>query len=159
MNIYASIGIRLKAALLFIVFASNTVLGFACAVGVDKALIKRMIQHVGIGKATESFLITLAVGEEHHRKDGKKPTEKDCTCNKEKNDCCNKKVVAFEQLDKSISHPVTVNFALTVSELPPFLLLNTTIYSGTSIKVLNYIFRNLHSPPEDIRVSIRSFQI
>jgi hypothetical protein len=158
MNISASIGIRLKAALLFLVFASNTVLGFACAVGVDKAFIKRIIQHVGIGKTPESFLST-AGDNEHHRNDGKKAPEKDCTCNKEKDECCNKKVVAFEQLDKSVSQPVTINFDLPVFELPKFLLLNTTIYSGTSIQVLNYILRNLHSPPEDIRVSIQSFQI
>ena len=159
MNISASIRIRLKAALLLIVFASNTVLGFACAVGVDKAFIKRIIQNVGIGKIPGSILNTHAPGKAHHRNDGKKAPEKDCTCNKEKDDCCNKKVVSFEQLDKSMSQPVTVSFALPVSELPPFLLLKTTIYSGTSINVLNYIFRNLHSPPEDIRVSIRSFQI
>jgi hypothetical protein len=159
MNISDSIILRLKAGLLFIVFASNTVLGFACAVGVDKALIKRMIQHVGIGKATESFSNAHAFGKKHNRCDEKKALEKDCTCNKEKDNCCNKKVVAFEQLDKSISQPVTATFVLPVFELPPFLLLNTTIYSGTSIKVLNYVFRNLHSPTEDIRVSIQSFQI
>ena len=155
MNISDSIIIRLKAALLFIVFASNTVLGFACAVGVDKAFVKRIIHHVGIGKTTESSLDA----QKHHPNDEKNVPEKDCTCNKEKDDCCNKKVVSFEQLDKTISQPITANFVLPVFELPKFLLLNTTIYSGTSIKVLNYIFRNLHSPPEDIRVSIQSFQI
>jgi hypothetical protein len=157
MNITASI--KFKAALLFVVFASNTILGFACAVGVDRTLMKRIIQHVGIGKATESFFNMHAVGKKHHDDGDKKAREKDCRCNKEKDDCCNKKVVVFEHLDKTVTQPVTVNFVSPVFELPPFLSLNTRIYSATSITVLNHIIRNLHPPPEDIRVSIRSFQI
>ncbi|MEP6947705.1 MAG: hypothetical protein ABI863_00460 [Ginsengibacter sp.] len=156
MNITAPI--KLKAALLFVVFASNTVLGFACAVGVDKAFIKRIISHVGIVEATESTLSGHAVSKTDHHNE-QKHREKDCRCNKEKDNCCNKKVVSFEQLDKTITQFITANFALPACELPAFLSLTTRIYSGTSITVLNYIFRNLHSPPEDIRVSIRSFQI
>lgn len=157
MNI--TVSIKFKAALLFVIFASNTILGVACAVGVDQALVKRIIQHLGIAKATESFLSVHAVGKKHHHGDKKKAQEKDCSCKNEKDDCCNKKVVSFEQLDKTIKQPVTANFALPFVELPPFLSLNTRIYSGTSNTVLNYAFRNLHPPAEDIRVSIRSFQI
>ena len=157
MNIKASI--KLKAAVLCIVFASNTILGFACAVGVDMALIKRIVHHVGIMEAPESSLGVHDVGKKHHHKDEKKAPGKDDCCNKEKDDCCNKKVVLFEHLDKTITQPATATFAVPFVELPPFLSLNTRIYSATSITVLNHIIRNLHPPPEDIRVSIRSFQI
>ncbi|MEP6951608.1 MAG: hypothetical protein ABI863_20115 [Ginsengibacter sp.] len=149
MHIKASI--KLKAAILFIVFASNTVLGFACAVGVNASLLKRIIYHIGILEATGSSLNMQAVE--------KKAPEKDDCCKKGNDNCCNKKVVSFEQLDKSINQPVTAKFVMPVFELPSYLSFNTKIYSGTSISVLNNIFRNLHSPPEDIRVSIRSFQI
>jgi hypothetical protein len=157
MNITASI--KFNAALLFVVFASNTILGFACAVGVDKALIKRIIHHIGNVEATESCSRVYDVDKGLHHDDDKKAPEKDCRCNNEKDDCCNKKVVAFEHLDKTVTQPVAASFALPFIELPPFLSLNSRIYSATSITVLNHIIRNLHPPPEDIRVSIRSFQI
>ena len=157
MNIKASI--RVKAAVLCIVFASNTILGFACAVGVDRALIKRIIHNAGIVEATESPIGAHHADTRHHHNEVKKTPEKDCTCDNEKDDCCNKKVVSFEHLDKTIAQPVTANFVMPVFELPSFLSQITRIYSATSITVLNHIIRNLHPPPDDIRVSIRSFQI
>ena len=143
--------VHLKAALLFVVFASNTTLGFACAIGINMDLIQHIIHHNKAEEATECSAHIHANGKIHHHHENK-DQEKD-------DNCCNKKVVSFEQLDKIISHPVTVNFVLPIFELFPLLLLNTSIHPGTSSIVHNYTFRNFHLPPEDIRVSIRSFQI
>lgn len=153
------VSIKTKAALLLVVFSANTLLGFACAVGLDSALLKRIIHHVEIIKDTESFLSVHIPGKQHHHNDEKEMQEKNCSCDNEKNGCCNKKVVSFEQLDKIISQSVAANFTPSVCELPPFLSLNTRIDCSTSNIVLSYIFKQRHSPPEDIRVFIRSFQI
>ncbi|MDQ2721306.1 MAG: hypothetical protein M3Z26_16290 [Bacteroidota bacterium] len=121
--------IQFKAALLCIVFASNSILGFACTVGVDMALLQRIIHHNKAGEETEASIHVHADSKKHHHHE-KHATEKD--------DCCNKKVVSFEQLDKIISHSVTANFALPIFELLAFLLLNTTIHPSISSTVFNY---------------------
>ncbi|MEO8763164.1 MAG: hypothetical protein ABI416_02710 [Ginsengibacter sp.] len=156
MNI--TVSIRLKAALLFVVFASNTALGVACTIGVDKALIKSILQHAGVMSNAGSCSNEQADASRHGHSDGKL-LEKNCRCDKEEDRCCNKKVISFEQLDNAITQAVTPNFIAPVFDLPPFLTLSSTLHSGTSVTSLNFIFLNFHSPPEDIRLSIRSFQI
>jgi hypothetical protein len=152
------LSIKIKAAILFVVFGLNSFIGFACAVGIDDCF--TMHHHNEESEETTQFsLNTHADGKKHHHHDEKNTTGKDDCCNKEKDHCCNKNVVLFEHLDKTISHGIHANFNLPFFDLPPFLLLNTAIYNRYCSVVLTYILRNFHAPPEDIRVSIRSFQI
>ena len=142
---------QLKATLLCIVFASNTILGFACAVGVDMALLKHIIHYDDTKEESEFCLHVNAACEKCHYHNEKEPVEED--------GCCNSKVVSFEHLDKIISNPVSVDFTVHLYGLPLSLFLNTTIHSGASSSFVNNIFRSFHLPTEDICVSIRSFQI
>jgi ABC-type nickel/cobalt efflux system permease component RcnA len=140
--------IQFKAALLFIVFALNTIFGFACALGVNTALIEH-ISHTEEAHVSHAHIHTD--GEKHHHHHEKDPKEKD--------DCCNSHVVSFEHLDKIIATSVSIDFTLHFFESPTSLFLNTTLQSSASSTRINYTFRNSHLPTEDIRVSIRSFQI
>ncbi len=147
--------IRLKAAILFVVFSLNTMRSLACAVNLDSVVdaVCDAIHHHNseAEEATESLMTGHNESTKHHHHDSENGTEKD--------NCCDTKVVSFDLLDKAISHNVTANLDSPVFVLPTFLFLNTTIDSGACSMALNYILRNFHSPPEDIRVSIRSFQI
>lgn len=142
---------QLKAVFLSIVFASNTIIGFACAVGVEFTLIKHLVHSNDKEEVHAPHVHLHANGEKHHHHDEKKTSDED--------GCCNSHVVSFEHLDKIISTSQSNNFKLPVFELRSFLFLNTALQSGAFTSTVNYAFRNLRLPTEDIRVSIRSFQI
>lgn len=140
---------QLKAVFLSIVFASNTIIGFACAVGVESTLIKHLVHSNDKKEAHASHI--HADGEKHHHHNEKEPSDED--------GCCNSHVVSFEHLDKIISTSDSNNFKLHVFELRSSLFFNIPLQSGAFTSTINYVFRNLRLPTEDIRVSIRSFQI
>lgn len=142
---------QLKAIFLCIVFASNTIIGFACAVGVDHALIKHLVHSNDKEEAHASHVHVHANGEKHHHHNEKETSDED--------GCCNSHVVSFEHLDKIFSTSDSDNFRLQVFELRSSIFLNTPLQPGTFTSMVNYVFRNLRLPTEDIRVSIRSFQI
>ena len=142
---------QLKAIILSIVFASNTVAGFACAVGVNVALINHLIHISNIEEGHASHVHLHANGEKHHHHDEKEASDED--------GCCNSHVVSFEHLDKISSTSDYNNFKLRVVEKRSYLSLNTALQSGAFTSTINYVSRNLRLPTEDIRVSIRSFQI
>jgi hypothetical protein len=140
--------IQLKAALLCIVFASNTILGFACALGVNMALVQHIIHPE---KAHVCHAHVHAASNKDHHYNEKEPEDKDC--------CCNSQVVSFEHLDKIIAASASVDITFHLFESPTSLFLNSALQSGTYSTSVNYTFRNSNLPIEDIRVSIRSFQI
>ncbi len=142
---------QIKAVFLCIVFASNTVIGFACAVGVDHTLIKHLVHSNDKEEAHASHVHVHTDGKKHYHHNEKEPPDED--------GCCNSHVVSFEHLDKIISTSQSNKFKLPVFELRSFLFLNTALQSGAFTSTVNYAFRNLRLPTEDIRVSIRSFQI
>jgi hypothetical protein len=142
---------QLKAIFLCIVFASNTIAGFACAVGVNAALIKHLIHISNIEEGHASHVHLHANGEKHHHHNEKEASDED--------GCCNSHVISFEHLDKIIATSVSVDCSFHLFELPTSLFLNTALQSAALSSTVNYLFRSLSLPTEDIRVSIRSFQI
>jgi ABC-type nickel/cobalt efflux system permease component RcnA len=142
--------IQLKAAVLLLAFGLNTVVGFACAIGVD----------MGFNATHHHDEETTAIhihknGEKHHH--AKK--EHSHSGNESKDGCCNDKVLTIAQTDKSI--PQTAKMAN-----PLFFVSLVTVYYTISITRLSasaasnkYFVRGYHPPIPDIRVAIRSFQI
>lgn len=107
--------IQLKAAFLLMVFALNTVVGFACAVGVDLGFNSKHHQE---DEATEAVVHVHKEGKKHVHQEKKEKHSHDKSysydeANNEhkgsgdKDNCCNDKVNSFQQLDKSV--PQTVN--------------------------------------------------
>lgn len=154
--------IKLKAIILLMVFSLNTVIGFACAVGIDMGFNSK---HHGKEKKHQHG----NDASEHHHTDGTIHHHEASVLgnhyinseiqSEDKNNCCNDNVIKFEQLDKSIANAVTVNFSnpslvavihvLHLNYLPSI----SKITNGKSID------RWCSLPPPDIRVSIQSFQI
>lgn len=152
---------QLKAAFLLMVFALNTVVGFACSVGVNMGFNS---QHHNHEEATEAVVNVHNDGKQHVH--GEK---KDCHGHDEstiknksgdsKNDCCNGPVKSFNQLDKSRADVVSI---IPPVFFTPFLAsnYNSNIFPHPVIvKYLKPFLRSYHPPIPDIRIAIQSFQI
>ncbi len=133
--------IQLKAVFLLAAFSLNTVVGFACSVGlhVDFNDLRR-------GKeAGNSSLHKQAERLKHHHetKDG----------------CCHDNVVKFQSLDKNLNPNAKI-----VIEAPVFAALLTGLTGMASFKPTGPAFQKqgiqfFYPPPGDIRIIIQSFQI
>ena len=87
--------IQLKAAFLLIVFSLNTVIGFACAVGLDMGFNSHHHEESAI-----------EVTENHHHNKSHHHDEADIhhhQTNNNKDNCCNDEVMKFQQVDKKYS--------------------------------------------------------
>lgn len=143
------LSIRLKAALLILVFALNTVVGFACAIGIDMGF--NATHH----HEEETEIHVHADGSEHHHeKKEHKHSDKDG-----KDDCCNDKVMKILQVDKAVPQASKL---LSPVFFTAFVALyyNINISYPSQINVSNkYFVRGHHPPIPDIRIAIQSFQI
>lgn len=171
-----NLSIKLKALFLLVVFATNTAVGFACAIGMD------------MGFNTSHHNETEEPAEVHIHDDGtkhvheKEPSEITVHTHKDgiKNQleieqarqmpvggsnlftnkdggCCTNGVQEFQNLDKN----VTVNTGINV---PVFVAILSTYFDidfSTALKdfPVNYKARFYYPPPPDIRIAIQRFQI
>lgn len=143
--------IQIKAAILLIVFSLNTVVGFACAVGLDMGFNSH---HHG-----ES---AIEVSENHHLDKSHHQDEANIhqhQKNNDKDNCCNDGVMKFQQFDKNIA----TSFSLISPEF--FTSFLASFYhidlfsSNNRISAIKNFIRRHHPPIPDIRVAIQSFQI
>jgi hypothetical protein len=145
--------IQLKAAFLLIVFSFNTVIGFACSVGLDMGFNNKN-HHDEDG--------TIIQKTAHHHDKTHHPGEADNDHHKSKDskdNCCNDLAIKFTQVDKFV--PQSLNainpISLTAFFFPYYCIDVLYIsYVSTSIK---YFVRSYHPPISDIRIAIHRFQI
>ena len=137
--------IQFKAAFLLIVFALNTVIGFACAVGLDMGFNSR---HHLDEEATES---TVHINGKKHQHNSKEDSEK--------GGCCNDKVIKFQNLDKSLNQKAAVSISTPLFTIILNNFFGTDIFKQVHDSDQKYILNFFHPPPPDIRILIRSFQI
>lgn len=148
------------AAFLLVGFSINTLMGFACSVGVDMGYNSRHHAHTDAtvadraheGKHDHHAVTTTP----HSHKQKVAEQEQPCSS---KDDCCGDTVRKFEQLDKSVPkppglvHPVFLTtFVAAYYHLPLFL------QEGV-VKDIRQFVRSYHPPIPDIRLAIQSFQI
>jgi len=151
--------IQFKAAFLMIVFSVNTVIGFACAIGIDMGF---NTTHHHDEEVPEAIVHIHADGKKHvHHQQAKHHDEVDKDHHKDgKDNCCNDKVIKFNEVDKSASHSLnlSVNPIFFTTFLASFYSIKFfyTSYIDTGIK---YFVRSHHPPIPDIRIAISSFQI
>lgn len=149
------ISIRIKAAILLLVFAFNSAVGFACALGLDMGFNSK---HHHDEEVTNPSVHVHADGKKHTHHN-KSSHHHDENKNDEKGGCCNDSVIKISQADKSvpqsfgISNPVFFT-AFTFAYYDLDLLFPSQV--STSIK---YFVRSHHPPIPDIRIAIQSFQI
>ena len=154
-----NISIQLKAAFLIIVFSLNTIIGFACAIGIDMGFNST---HHHNEEATEVTIHIHADGKkhEHHNKTEKHHEEEinHDKANNNKDNCCHDKVIKITQVDKSIPQSLTaINPVFFTTFIPSFY--NTDPLFTSQSRSIKYFVRNYHPPILDIRIAIQSFQI
>jgi hypothetical protein len=169
--------IQVKAAFLLLVFALNTVVGFACAVRTNMGATTHHHKHTEetTGKGGHEH----ANGSKHQHTnpekkpapahihaDGKKHHHHQAIKNEEnpagksgKDDCCNNGVIKFQNLDKKLSQ----NTRLVIDN-PVFISLfqafpGIDLFKPSGISQQKNKARYFHPPPPDIRIIIQSFQI
>ncbi|HMK27498.1 MAG TPA: hypothetical protein VK483_15805 [Chitinophagaceae bacterium] len=146
--------IKLKAAFLLTAFALNTIVGFACAVGLNMGFNSHHHKEEAT-EATEAQESSEHHDKSHHHDDADHHKSKDG-----KDNCCNDKVIKFEQADKAFprSSNTVINPEFVTSFF--FSLCNSDgLYASQHIPNIKYFVRNYHPPIPDIRIAIRSFQI
>ncbi|SHN34309.1 hypothetical protein [Chitinophaga sp. CF418] len=141
--------IRLKAAFLLVVFALNTMIGFACAVGMGFNS-KHHHEEASSSAAT------------HHHKSQKCHHHDEAPAKKgaaNDDNCCNKNVIQFSQLDKLLTHAVStgIETPVTIVFLHDFYLSYLSPFAKISKQ--NRVVHPYFSSSPDIRVSIQSFLI
>ncbi len=150
------IAIQLKALFLLLVFAFNTAVGFACAIGLDMGFNKAHHDE----EATEIHVHANGEKHEHHSKTGShQHHDENAPGNKEKGGCCNDEVQKFQSLDKNLNQ----NAKLAI-DVPSFVAVISTfatsgIYDLSKSFPPKYKARLYYPPPEDIRIAIQRFQI
>lgn len=139
------VSIEQKAAFLVIVFSLNTLVGFACAIGMDMGFNSDEKKHNHHDEATNH----------HDERDNDHDKSKDS-----KDNCCNDKVIQFAHFDKSLSPSLNFLFspAFFTAFVSTFYNIDVLLFSQGSPNI-KYFVRSHHPPIPDIRIAIQSFQI
>ena len=150
---------QLKAALLLIVFSLNTVIGFACAVGIDMGYNSK--HHHDDDEATEIAVHVHADSKKHNHYNvednyhHKADAHKSCD---DKDNCCHDKVTKFSQLDKAIPQSLSDNPIFFTAFISSFYNIDIFVASQNT-KSTKYFVRGHHPPIPDILIAIQRFQI
>ncbi|MEO6134329.1 MAG: hypothetical protein ABIP35_04190 [Ginsengibacter sp.] len=150
--------IQLKAAFLLIAFSLNTIIGFACAVGLDMDFNSH--HHEEVTKAT---VHVHADGNKHHHKnevkDHHEEKVKDHHEGNEKDNCCNDHVTKIVRQDKAIASSISINTPIcSTTFITGFYIADALLAAGINSHI-KYFVRSHHPPIPDIRIAIQSFQI
>ena len=153
--------IKIKALTILIVFSLNTVMGFACSLGIDMGYNSK--HHHSQGNIGEQHA-GKTVGTCHTRgnDEGISALQHDQGSDSSNDqDCCTHGVLKFLKLDKNVSPIATSDIIV-----PVLLLAFHFTYQIDLLEYLksnannNYYFTGTHHPPiPDIRIAIHSFLI
>ena len=149
--------IQLKSAFLLTVFSLNTIIGFACAVGLDMGFNSHHHQQ----KVSE--VQVHQDGKHHHNNKAKEHHDESVKDNQHANDkdnCCNGGVIKFQQVDKNVAASFGLINPVVFSSFLASFYDNNILSSNNRISTINDFVRRHHRPPiPDIRIAIQSFQI
>lgn len=156
---------KIKAFILLLVFSLNTIVGFACSIGIDMGYNSSHHQHGSShsSKKTNSHKSGHKPSHEvaHNQCHQHENTEASGATKNTQDDCCANGITKFIQLDKSV---VKTNLNLQV---PTFLVALTSIFIQPSLNENNFrnssglltVRRSCSIYDTDIRIAIQSFQI
>lgn len=167
--------IQLKAFLLLLVFSLNTLVGFACAVGIDMGY--NSSHHKEKNAVIPSHLHTKGNAHQHHNQQAVEPAHqhklvsnvqaKNCHSvkddekkhpEKKDEDCCTNSVLQFQSLDKNLNqNSKFVPDAPFIAFIPYLYILTeeNTITNSHLVHSSRYLF----PPPPNILVAIQKFQV
>jgi hypothetical protein len=153
--------IQFKAAFLIILFSLNTIIGFACAIGINMGFNSN---HHHADEAIETNMHLHAGGEKHihHNKAQNNHNEADNDHHKSKDskdNCCNDKVLQFTQVDKSVPQSFSVINPIFFTSFVSTFYNSEILFLSQGTLNIKYFVRSHHPPISDIRIVIQSFQI
>lgn len=160
---------KIIAAFLLMVFSLNTVVGFACSVGIDMGYNSKQHHDEGTSEVTEAVLHVHKDGKEHihyEKKNGhdhskshhQDQVNKDAKSKDEKDNCCNDEVLQIQQLDKSVPQSSNIIHPIFLTAFFDAFY-NVPLPSFDIVKDIKQFVRSYHPPIPDIRIAIQSFQI
>lgn len=168
-----NISIQLKAAFLLLVFATNTFVGLACAIGMDKRFNN---SHHDEDQVIEAPIHVHADGNKHlhpepakpvshMHADGKKHEHADQIIKPhheakkapEKEGCCTDEIVKLQHVEKNLAPKISLGAPALLAILPTFLAayLRNVTCAFPSKKIVRFFY----PPPPDILISIQKFQV
>jgi hypothetical protein len=173
--------IKLKAAFLLTVFALNTVVAFACSLGLnmgynqkhhekkeEKPASTHSHSHAPATKSHHHNTVTthrhegvekhVHTGTTSHSHDKAPASHNHEESKSEQDDCCTKNAVKFQAEDKKLEH--SANIAIKAPVFLAFLsaFLGFGPAPNTTIDRTKYVVPQFYPPP-DIRIAIQSFLI
>ena len=156
---------KIIAAFLLTVFSLNTVVGFACSVGLDMGYNSK---HHHDDLATEPVVHIHKDGKKHvhHEKKGNHihgnshhdKVNNHHNSSEKKDDCCSDEVTKFGQLDKSVPNSLNIIHPIFITAFFG-VFYNVPLPSFDIVKNIKQFVRSYHPPILNIRIAIQSFQI
>ena len=157
--------INIKAALLLLVFSLNTIMGFACAIGLDMGYNPK--HHQDEAEVEAASLHVHADGKKHDHHEQKESHDEthphDAVNNPESegndsDNCCKEQVTKIAQLDKAIPHSLSIDPIFFTAYISTFYKIDV-LGSSQVTKSTRYFVRSYHPPIPDILLAIQRFQI
>jgi len=155
---------RIKALFLLSVFSLNTVVGFACSLGVDMSFNSK---HHHDDEVSEVVVHIHSDGKKHihqekstHNHSKAHPQNKNDNhhkSDKEKGNCCSDEVTQLAQIDKSVPQSLTIVHPIFLTAF--FDTFYSVVFPSDIVKDIKQFVRSYHPPISNIRIAIQSFQI
>jgi hypothetical protein len=144
--------IQIKAAFLLVIFSLNSIMGFACSLGMDLGYNSN--HHV----KTTSVVVSNEEQEYDHC-DFTGSNDGSNAASSGHHDCCKDEVLKFTLSDKSPVSSIKLNpptqFALDVAAI-----YYLAIWNSQHVSIVHYYVQSDHPPiSRDIRIAMHSFQI
>lgn len=173
-----NLSIQLKALFLLLVFATNTVVGFACGLSVDMGFnaphhtkseetAKVHIhdngkKHIHEKKPSTITAHTHSDGSNHRHESASKPLKQNSEdginpLTKDDGGCCANEVQKFQQIDKNITANTVINLPVVAAILHTYSAIDFSIALKefpTKCKIRLY-----YPPPPNLRIAMQRFQI
>ncbi len=161
------VSIQIRAIFLLVVFSLNTIIGFACAIGIDMGYnsthhaekdIPRAASH-SHGHEHEAS----SSGHDNHGKTNHHAAEHHVAGNSQEDsksdDCCSNEITNLLQEEKSLASPLSIEHpGLEYFNPATFDVIEASFHNSVD-KDKKYFVRQHHPPIPDIRIAIQSFQI
>ena len=177
-SLKCNLSIQLKALFLLLVFVINTVVGFACGLGVDmgfnaphhsksEEIAKVHIhdngeKHLHEKKSSSITVHTHSDGSNHRHKSASKPLKQNSKdginpLTKDDGGCCANEVQKFQQIDKNITANTGINLPVFAAILHTYSVIDFSI----DLKEFptKYKIRFYYPPPSNLRIAMQRFQI
>lgn len=154
--------IQLKALFLFVVFAANTIIGFACSIGVNMGYNahhheSEEMQHSGDMHSKSAHHHESSKSAHHHETSTTEHQHQSKESSKD--DCCSNEITSFNNLSKTVPQTAgIVHPVFAVVFVAAFFNIGILPYNNV-VKDIKPFVRSHHPPIPDIRIAIQSFQI